>query len=158
MANIDKIVKIGGILALLVFIHFFIDWVFQSHDEAMVKHKDSQVRAKHCLIYTIPFVFFMYYMGFSWCKIVIGTIVLFLSHFVEDTYIPVYLWAKYIRKPPQMKNEKPNIGFSKWIGGIPTPVKNGIPYDPSLAKILMIAIDQIIHIAFLLPIAFMAIL
>ena len=34
--------------------------------------------------------------------------ILFVSHFVEDTYIPVILWAKWIRRPPQMTKPRDN--------------------------------------------------
>lgn len=154
MSPVDLLVKLGGLLAVLTFIHFFVDWVFQTHDEAMVKHNNAKVRAKHCFIYTTPFIPLMYFTGLIWWKILIGAAILFLSHFAEDTYIPVYWWARFIRKPPQMKQD-PEVGFARWIGAVPTPIKDGVHYDSALAKILMIAIDQIIHITFLIPIAFM---
>ena len=47
---------LAGFLAILTFIHFVVDWIFQSHAEAMVKHNNPKVRAKHCAIYTAGFV------------------------------------------------------------------------------------------------------
>lgn len=199
MDKLAQIALTGGVFAILVFIHFAIDWVFQSHAEAMAKHNDPLIRAIHCLIYTTPFVPFMWWCGLRWYWTLIFAIVLFLSHFVEDTYIPVLLWAKYIRRVPEMRwkihvgnpqgdgyyamlispdgnSDEDSIhiqcgaktwrevimmdchvgklgreeaqkkldhgGFMEFIGS-------------TLGKILMIAIDQIIHIAFLLPIAYM---
>ena len=34
------IALMGGLFAVLAFIHFFVDWIFQSHAEAMVKHNN----------------------------------------------------------------------------------------------------------------------
>lgn len=63
--NINKIALIGGLFAVFVFNHFFIDWIFQSHSEAMVKHNHHWIRAKHCLIYTIGFFPIMCYLHYS---------------------------------------------------------------------------------------------
>lgn len=72
---------VGGWLALLVTLHFTVDWVFQSHDEAMRKPREWLVRARHCMVYA------------------------------------------FVSEP--------------------------------LGKILLVAIDQIVHILFLLPVAYM---
>ena len=53
-------VAIGSFFALLTFIHFFSDWIFQTHSEAMIKHNNWKIRAKHCLIYTFIFIPFLY--------------------------------------------------------------------------------------------------
>ena len=156
-----EIALMGGFLGILTLIHFVVDWVFQTHAEAVVKHNNPRVRAKHCLIYTAGFVPFMMALQFTPMQWVLGLNILFWSHFTEDTYVPVYLWAKYIRKPLEMQETyttvydlgdlsktgytelDPKAGFVKFIG---TP----------LGKILMIVIDQIIHLLFLLPIAWFA--
>lgn len=155
-----EIALMGGLLSILVFIHFFVDWIFQSHAEAMAKHNNPKIRAKHCLIYTVGFVPFMALFHFSWLEWLIALNILFWSHFCEDTYIPVYLWAKYIRKPPEMS--KPitvtyTDGYTKVLP--PHPQTGFIEFiNTPMGKILMIAIDQIIHICFLLPIAWMLML
>jgi hypothetical protein len=95
----DVVAKIGGIFAVFTFIDFFVDWVFQNHSEAMVKHNNSKIRAKHCVIYITGFV-------------------------------------------PNVIDEK--AGFIQFIS---TP----------LGKILMITIDQIIHLSFLFPVIWMAV-
>jgi hypothetical protein len=137
-----SIALMGGIFSVLTFIHFFVDWIFQSHAEAMVKHNNPKIRAKHCLIYTVGFVPFFLFCNFSWIEWIIALNILFWSHFCEDTYIPVMIWAKYIRKPPEMNPPADPIkGFIEFVN---TP----------LGKILMIVIDQIIHILFLFPIAY----
>ncbi len=94
----------GGLFAIMVFIHFAVDWVFQSHAEAMAKHNNWRVRARHCMIYTLGFLPLIAFL--SWCRVLhhsqywLSLAILFFSHFVEDTYLPVYYWAKLIRRPP----------------------------------------------------------
>ena len=103
----------------------------------MAKHNNSLVRARHCLIYTVGFIPLMFILGFNFWGWAIGLNVLFWSHFVEDTYVPIFWWAKYIRKPAEMQTPNdPKKGFIEFIS---TP----------LGKILMIAVDQIIHLSFL---------
>lgn len=153
-----EIALMGGLLAVLVFIHFFVDWIFQSHAEAMVKHNNPKIRAKHCLIYTLGFVPIMWAFNFSLIEWLIGLNLLFWSHFAEDTYLPVYLWAKYIRKPPEMTGPRKHVrGLDGYVTISPPDPKAGFVefVQTPMGKILMIAIDQIIHIAFLFPIAWM---
>jgi hypothetical protein len=141
---LHKLALAGGLFALFTFIHFFVDWICQTHAEAMAKHNNPKVRARHCLIYTAGFVPAMWALGFSWWAWLIGLNVLFWSHFIEDTYLPVFFWAKYIRKPAEM--QAPNDPKKGFIEFISTP----------LGKILMIAVDQIIHLTFLWAIVFLA--
>lgn len=146
--NIITLGIAGGLLALLVFVHFVVDWVFQTHAEAMVKHNDARVRARHCLIYMSGFIPLLILMHFSLLRFFVAMNILFWSHFAEDTYIPVFLWTKYIRRPPSMTPSFTNDfsekkGFGQFI-------------DTTLGKILMITIDQIIHIVFLIPIVVLA--
>lgn len=137
----NLLVQIGGLFAVLSFIHFFVDWLFQSHDEAMAKHNNSLIRAKHCFIYTLGFIPLFILLNLSVGLSIILCAILFLSHFIEDTYIPVYLWAKYIRKPAEIKlmDDK----YAGFMAFATTP----------LGKILMIAVDQIIHLFFVMIVA-----
>lgn len=152
-----EIALMGGIFAVLTFIHFFTDWIFQSHAEAMVKHNNWKVRAKHCLIYTLGFTPLFLFCHFSLLEWFVALNLLFWSHFAEDTYLPVYLWAKYIRRPPEMTEPRKSVGVDGYVSVLPPDPKAGFVefVQTPLGKILMIAIDQIIHIAFLFPIAWM---
>jgi len=137
MYTFNTIALAGGLFSVFTFIHFFVDWICQTHAEAMAKHNNSLVRARHCLIYTVGFIPLMFILGFNFWGWAIGLNVLFWSHFVEDTYVPIFWWAKYIRKPAEMQTPNdPKKGFIEFIS---TP----------LGKILMIAVDQIIHLSFL---------
>ncbi len=148
---------LGGIFAVLAFIHFFVDWIFQSHSEAMVKHNNPKIRAKHCLIYTAGFLPLLFFCNFSWLEMFIAANILFWSHFGEDTYLPVYYWAKWIRRPPEMTQPRKRTEFDGYVTILPPDPKAGFVefIQTPLGKILMIAIDQIIHLAFLFPIAWM---
>lgn len=150
------IAAFGGIFALLVFVHFVSDWLLQSHDEAMRKTSDALVRAEHCFIYSLSFVPFMNWFELTISEALISFALLFFSHFVEDTYYPVMLWAKYVRRPPDFKmivfNDEMTNGkqlsdrdaFIRWAS------------EP-LGKIIAIVVDQLVHIAFLFPIAYFAV-
>jgi hypothetical protein len=151
----------GGLFSILVFIHFFVDWIFQSHAEAMVKHNNPKIRAKHCAIYTLGFVplliVFLYVKMLSPWELIASILILFLSHFVEDTYLPVFLWAKYIRRPPEMTEPIKQVGLDGYVTLLPPDPKTGFELwvQTTMGKILMIAIDQIIHLTFLFPIVWM---
>ena len=151
----------GGLFAIFTFIHFLVDWIFQTHSEAMVKHNNPKIRAKLCLIYTAGFIPILLILGLNWWEMLISLNILFWSHFAEDTYLPVYLWAKYIRKPPEMtdpwKESFREVDGSVTIKVHPPDAKRGFMefVTTPLGKILMIVIDQIIHLAFLFPIVYL---
>lgn len=142
--NIPNLSMVGGILFLLTIVHFFSDWIFQSHKEAMEKYKSSFIRARHCFVYTIIFIPFLFLLQLSFLEVCISSAILFLSHFIEDSYMPVYLWTKYIRRPEEMIRSNNEKGFLEFA-------------NTTLGKILVITVDQIIHVIFLIPIAIMAI-
>lgn len=162
MELVHKLALGGGLFSLFVMTHFIVDWIFQTHSEAMVKHNNAPIRAKHCAIYTLGFIPWFFILNFSLLESVIAINVLFWSHFIEDTYYPVYLWAKYIRKPPEMNVSvyKKNYNGNAEITAV-SPVMDDqkgflLFVQTPLGKILMIAVDQIIHLIFLLPLVWMA--
>lgn len=151
------IALMGGLFAILTFIHFFVDWIFQSHAEAMAKHNNPIIRAKHCLIYTLGFVPFFLFCQFSLLEWAFVINLLFWSHFAEDTYWLVFMWAKYIRRPPEMIDPRKQISADGYVSILPPDAKNGFIefVKTPLGKILLIVIDQIIHLLFLFPIAYL---
>ncbi len=157
---IQTLANAGGLLFLLTFVHFVVDWLFQTHKEAMEKNNSPLIRARHCLIYTAGFIPIMLLMQLNFFEFYAGLLILFFSHFIEDTYIPVYLWAKYVRKPPEMfELYKYQVLSEGNIIGYPRDDKEGF-FEFSktpLGKIIMITVDQIIHIIFLIPLVWMAI-
>lgn len=161
MTTLNKIADVGGVFALLVFWHFFADWLFQSHKEALAKSKDSKVRLRHCAVYTGLFLPAFLLAGVSFSTIVLCSFILFSSHYVIDTYIPVMLWAKYLRKAPQFETYVFNP--SGWVDNKLEHCKRtdeesfkAFASTP-LGLILMITMDQFFHIAFLIPVAWLAI-
>jgi len=158
----EKFCLMGGLFSILGFIHFFVDFVCQTHFEAMNKHNNALIRARHCAIYTLgflPVLFFMHACGvYTWLEMFIAVNILFWSHFGEDTYYPVYLWARYIRRPSEMTDPIVTTNFVGHQVVLPPDPKAGFIkfINTTLGKILMIAVDQIIHFAFLLPVAWMA--
>jgi hypothetical protein len=126
----------GGLFAAFAFVHFAVDWIFQTHAEAMAKHNNAGVRARHCAIYTVGFLPLLWWLGWEPWRLGVGAAVLFFSHFAEDTYWPVYVWARYVRRVPIVRTYQDQQGFVMWVDG-------------TLGKILMIAVDQIVHLAFL---------
>lgn len=146
MDIINTIVKYGGIFSILAFIHFFVDFILQTHAEAMVKHNNAKIRARHCIIYTtgfLPLLSVLFYN--NPLKLFLSINILFWSHFYLDTYNFVYLWCKYIRKPPEItKASDPKQGFIEFV-------------QTTLGKILLISVDQISHLTFLFPIIWMII-
>lgn len=158
MEIVNKVAMAGGLFACYAFIHFFVDWIFQSHSEAMVKHNNPKVRAKHCLIYTIGFMPLFFILDFQLWQWLVGINILFWSHFIEDTYMPVFLWAKYIRKPPEMTELVKKVELDGYVSLSIPDDKVGFQnfINTTLGKILMIAIDQLIHLTFLIPLVFMS--
>ncbi len=159
--NITNIGIAGGIFAILTLLHFIADWLFQSHQEAMTKHNNKWVRARHCLVYTSFFVGFLLAFNMSWLGLFLSLNILFWTHFYLDTYHAVFLWAKYIRKPPEMSNpwldSYADIDGTVQIKvGPPDPVKGFKKFvETPLGKILMISVDQISHLICLIPIVYM---
>lgn len=146
MNNFDTLLQLVVLFVPMVFIHFVSDWIFQSHADAVRKHDHFWIRTKHCAIYTLFFLLFFLWMGVSLIGVIIASLVLFVSHHIEDTYKIPYLWAKYIRRPVEMQAEvsgelKAFKGFQAFFS---TPI----------GTLLVITIDQIVHITFLWVVAY----
>lgn len=139
---IETLATAGGLFVLLAFNHFVVDWVFQTHNEAMKKTTDWRWRARHCLIYAIGFLPLLLLMGLTPGELVASFAILFGSHFLEDTYIPVYLWAKHVRRIPLVRLDG-TMAFKQ-------------EFKKPLGLMLLVAVDQIIHLVFLFPVIYFA--
>lgn len=85
--HVSIIAQAGGLFAVFAFIHFFVDWVFQSHAEAMVKHNHADVRAKHCIIYTIGFIPLIYFLHYTYWECIAALNILFWRNiFIYNPY------------------------------------------------------------------------
>ena len=139
---LETLIAAGSLFSLLTFNHFVVDWGFQTHNEAMNKSHDWKWRARHCLIYAIGFIPLLMLMELNALELLASFLILFTSHFIEDTYIPVYFWAKYIRRMPMIRLD----GIQAFKAEFSRP----------LGLILFITIDQLIHMLFLLPLVYFA--
>lgn len=139
--------QICSIFVVMTFIHFVVDWVFQSHDQAMAKATDHWARAGHCAIYAFGFLPLLVWQDIYGWKFVECLAILFLSHFIEDTYLPVYWWAKYIRRPV--------VGPSQAPWRLQTIDDFKLWSRSPLGLILIIAVDQIVHLSFLWVVAWL---
>lgn len=174
----EQLVALGGIFALLVFWHFFADWFFQTHAEAMAKAKDGRTRAWHCLKYALLFTPVMALIGVQDDAAWWAFTILFGSHYIIDSYVPVMLWAKWLRQAP-------HFDVKVWLPGgwedkkIELVDASTVPYDKNqdgvvrqrtleegfkafiaepIGIVLMIVMDQFMHIAFLLPVAYIIVM
>lgn len=156
---LDLLAKAGGLFVVFASVHFVVDFVFQSHAEAMAKHRDGWVRARHCAVYTMGFAPLLCLLMWdsSW-KLIVSMNVLFWSHFVEDTYAPVLWWVKYVRRPPEL-NPTPLFEETTERGVLENRERTDEErfrrfVSTPLGAILMVSIDQIVHLLFLwVPVA-----
>lgn len=156
---IELFATAGGVFVILVFVHFFADWIFQNHEQATKKHNDFSVRGRHCLYYTVPFIFVILLLGVDGWWLITSILILFLSHFIIDTYVPVFLWAKYIRKVPEISTALPNSDDRGIFKNTPAQEEFAKLFKTSpIYAILFIAVDQILHLLFLWPIVFFILL
>lgn len=156
---IDDLAKIGGLFSIFVIFHFIADWVFQTHHEAINKTKNWKIRVRHCTIYTVLMLGALYATCYiTALEFLLYGIILFASHFLEDSYVPVFYWAKYFRQEPELNATKNNT----WSDEEKTPTNNLVNFklfaSQPIGLILLIVIDQIIHLLFLLPISQMILL
>jgi len=130
-------------MALLVFGHFLCDWLPQSHGEAMRKATHWPTRLGHCALYTFLMLIFTRFIWgpqrFFWLLAIFMGVILFVSHFFIDTYLPTYWWMRYIRRPPLVV-AKGMEGFKEYA-------------QTPLGLLLIVVVDQLWHILALVPVA-----
>jgi hypothetical protein len=144
----------GGIFAWFVLTHFGVDFLAQSHTEAIQKSSNGWVRARHCLIYSIGFIPVLWLFGLSLTKAIIALNILFWSHWLEDTYLLVLYWTKYVRRPPAFKGLNDKLTWR--ISDDDKRAFRAFIQEP-LGTILMIAADQIVHLACLIPVVYLTV-
>jgi hypothetical protein len=149
-----------AVFVALTFWHFPADWLFQSHKEALAKAKDRKVRLWHCTKYALTYVPLLWFFGPDWVTMAWCLGILFSTHYVIDSYVPVMLWAKYLRRAPQFANVGKKFPPQSWQDKVIE--ERGYDNDEEAFKafaatplglILLITMDQFFHIACLLPVA-----
>ena len=96
--------QIGGLFAILVFLHFAGDFIFQKQEEAFKKSSCWKTRFWHCFDYITPFIFLLIWKDKSLSDLnaTLALVVLFASHFIIDSYYFTYLWAQSFRQIPSI--------------------------------------------------------
>ena len=122
------------ILIVLFFSHFVCDWLFQSEREALNKSSSIGWLLRHASTYAglMTLVTYVIWPMLLWQQLVAYFLVTFILHAAVDTYIPVYLWAKYVRRV-KLVREKGKAGFKEWF------------FTPTGA-VIAITVDQIFHL------------
>ena len=147
---IDYLARLGGLMFLLTLTHFVADWLPQPEAMAVVKHQRPGMRALHCAIYLaffMPIILTFFPRG-DWRGVAIGGI-LWGSHFILDSYIPVALWVKYVRRPKIWEINVRDQVASKHYLSIEEWIKTPAGF------VIFVTVDQIFHILCLLPVAFL---
>lgn len=135
--------EIGGTLIILIVIHLVSDWVMQTDAIARRKSDESPwLLVVHSVGYAIIFIpVLTFAFDKSWSLVASSTITLAASHGAIDTYAPIWLWARFVRRPKEMKDD-PIRGFTNWTSK---------PYGMLLSS----GIDQLMHVVFLVLISIM---
>jgi len=122
----DFTVALGALFALMTLAHFVFDWLPQAESWAVVKHREWDVRLLHSLFYSLPMAVLLYMVtDCSIDRMNIALIVLLVSHFFEDTYWFPAWWYRNVRQGKGPMYEGFNL-------------------------VLVIMVDQIVHLVTLL--------
>jgi hypothetical protein len=135
----------GGIFAILAFVHLFADLMTQTDFIARRKTEESSwMLIVHSATYAATYIPILFLLFDQTSMVVSVTLVLFMSHGAIDTYAPIWLWARFIRRPPEMKID-PSAGFVLW---------RSKPHS----IVLIFFVDHFMHTMFLIPIAAKAVM
>jgi|SaaInlStandDraft_4_1057021.scaffolds.fasta_scaffold00075_5 hypothetical protein len=159
MITLETIALAGGLFVPLVFWHFVADWLTQTEKMAEAKSHKFGILALHCLIYSVMFIPAFYLYGLESWEMVLGFLLLYVSHFIGDTYLVVFLWAKYLRRMTSMRIPEDDGSFTGTDVQVPTDIFPNYEFitTPLLFRpSLVLVIDQLWHLAFLWPIVVLA--
>jgi hypothetical protein len=135
-----------NLFEMLVLVHFIADWIFQSQRQASKKHSDIVALLEHSFYYSLFFTpLILWKFGGLWGSLVF--VILFLSHALFDNRkFELWLLKKkgiLIWKDAQSKFYPYYLDEDKQQKDI----------DMGLFWIILITIDQMLHIAVLAFIA-----
>ncbi len=106
---------------ILFLTHFISDWMFQTSWESMNKSKQFLPLFVHCSVYTVFFIPIFYFLKINMLLLIL----LFVSHMILDNRKFLFWWLHNIKRTKQK-----DVGDITWT-------------------ILVIAMDQILHLAVL---------
>lgn len=153
--------QVGGLLFLLTFVHFVVDWGLQTDSEASNKALKWKVRARHCTVYTVGVTLCLWATHPPWSTLFWSACTLWVSHFLIDTYLPVYLWVKYLRKPAELT--RGGYAMLRDSPGTLILAQDELHRFKAFANtplgiLLVVAVDQAWHTCFLIPVACLLVL
>jgi len=134
---------VGGYWFLFTLAHLFADIGVQDHETAMTKAHNPLTRFFHCATYILLMILMMTTVGLTWGEIFVSCLVLFVTHYIGDSYIIVFWWFKHYRAPPWMKGKT-----IKEAGDVFQ--HREITTELHIDIILFVLIDQLWHIAWLI--------
>lgn len=135
--------EIGGALTLLALSHLIADWLLQTEASAKRKPGESPwTLALHSCAYALAMSPALAISMQSWQLAASAALALAVSHGAIDTWAPVWMWARIVRRPKEMRGRAAE-GFVEWTS------------KPGGMALAMTA-DQAMHLAFLAPMAAMA--
>lgn len=144
--SMSLVSNMGGILVILIFVHFIADWIMQTDAMARRKAEESPwLLIIHSIVYSVTFIpILVIVFDCSISMVITSFLALMMSHGAIDTYTPIWLWARFVRRPMEMKND-PIKGFSEWS-------------SKTRGILLVSGVDQLMHILFLASISFAAVI
>ena len=131
----ETIVHSAGMLVALMVAHVIGDWMFQSYKVATTKTSNAGVRAWHCLLYSVP-VGALVFLVMPPVQGAIAMAWVYLTHFVIDTYMPLYYFRKAMGDPAAESVESYKKAFETPHGFY-----------------IGVTLDQIFHFLTLVPVA-----
>lgn len=132
--------RIGGALMILAILHFVGDWMLQTEYIQLNKALNPRLRIVHVALYMIPFVGALPFWGSPYSQGLWLAALLFwtaVTHFIIDSYLPLYWWRKYIGKDPECES------IERFAKAFSTP----------RGMTIYVTMDQGFHLLTLLPVA-----
>lgn len=130
--DINLLSAIGGMTFFLVILHCIGDWLLQSEFVALNKTHNFMVRFLHVFLYTFVFSFFLEWPYLLWIGV---------SHFIIDSYKPLYYFRKLMGDSSAEDIESFKESF-KTVRGF----------------VVYVNMDQILHLLTLVPVAVLKVL
>ena len=136
----ETAVQAGGMLTALWVCHLIGDWMLQTHDVASKKASDHRIRAWHCAVYCVPIGILLYLIS-PFAGFLVSLIWIFATHFVIDTYVPLFHFRRLMGDPDAKDLESYKASFGTPRGFY-----------------VLVTLDQIFHLLTLVPVAVLLVL
>lgn len=131
----NQLAEFGGIMFALMIVHAIGDWIFQWQWMAENKVKKWEVRFWHCAIYSTCFIPIAVLLNMSSIEFRIMFWYIFITHFLIDSYKPLYWFRKLGRDKRADTWETFKEAFNTPDGFY-----------------LLVTLDQIFHLLSLIPV------